>query len=58
MLNRAAADASGNAAVVAAGTGLGEAGLYWDGQQYRPLTGEGGHTSFAPTDLLQKVGGP
>jgi glucokinase len=30
-LNQGAADASGNAVVVAAGTGLGEAGLCWDG---------------------------
>jgi glucokinase len=52
-LNRGAADASGNAAVIAAGTGLGEAGLYWDGRQHRPCAGEGGHTSFAPTDPLQ-----
>jgi glucokinase len=52
-LNQGAADASGNAAVIAAGTGLGEAGLYWDGQQHRPFAGEGGHTSFAPTDPLQ-----
>src|SRR5919109_3524862 len=52
-LNRGAEDAAGNAAVVAAGTGLGEAGLYWDGQRHRPFAGEGGHTSFAPTDPLQ-----
>jgi glucokinase len=53
VLNRGAAEASGNAAVIAAGTGLGEAGLYWDGRQHRPFAGEGGHTSFAPTDPLQ-----
>jgi glucokinase len=52
-LNQGAADASGNAAVIAAGTGLGEAGLYWDGRQHRPFAGEGGHTNFAPTDPLQ-----
>ena len=53
VLNRGAAEAAGNAAVIAAGTGLGEAGLYWDGRQHRPFAGEGGHTSFAPTDSLQ-----
>jgi glucokinase len=53
VLNRGAADAAGNAAVIAAGTGLGEAGLYWDGRQHRPFAGEGGHSSFAPTDPLQ-----
>jgi glucokinase len=52
-LNQGAADASGNAAVIAAGTGLGEAGLYWDGQRHLPFAGEGGHTSFAPSDPLQ-----
>jgi glucokinase len=53
LLNPGAPDASGNAAVIAAGTGLGEAGLYWDGQQHRPFACEGGHTSFAPSDSLQ-----
>jgi glucokinase len=52
-LNQGAPDASGNAAVIAAGTGLGEAGLYWDGQQHLPFAGEGGHASFAPSDPLQ-----
>ena len=52
-LNQGAVDASGNAAVIAAGTGLGEAGLYWNGQQHLPFAGEGGHTSFAPSDPLQ-----
>lgn len=40
----------GNACVVAAGTGLGEAGLYWDGERHRPFATEGGHTDFAPVD--------
>ena len=52
-LNQGAPDASGNAAVIAAGTGLGESGLYWDGQRHLPFAGEGGHTSFAPSDALQ-----
>jgi glucokinase len=53
-LNEGAADAEGNAAVIAAGTGLGEAGLYWDGTQHWPFATEGGHASFAPHDLLQR----
>ena len=53
VLNRGAADASGNTAVIAAGTGLGQAGLYWDGRQHHPFACEGGHTSFAPNDPLQ-----
>lgn len=38
----------GNAAVIAPGTGLGEAGLYWDGSRYHPFATEGGHASFSP----------
>lgn len=38
----------GNIAVIAAGTGLGEAILHWDGQQFHVIATEGGHTSFAP----------
>jgi glucokinase len=47
------ADATGNAAVIAAGTGLGEAGLFWDGKDYQPFATEGGHTSFAPSNTLE-----
>ena len=39
-LNQGTADASGNAAVIAAGTGLGEAGLYWTGGSIAPSPGE------------------
>ncbi|MCL6523774.1 MAG: glucokinase [Thermoflavifilum sp.] len=38
----------GNIAVIAPGTGLGEAGLYFDGKYYRPFATEGGHCDFAP----------
>jgi glucokinase len=38
----------GNVAVIAAGTGLGEAMLYWDGAKHHPLASEGGHVDFAP----------
>jgi glucokinase len=41
--------ARGNAALIAAGTGLGEAGMYWDGRQLRPFACEGGHATFSPT---------
>lgn len=40
--------AVGNIAVIAAGTGLGEAILAWDGRRYVPVPSEGGHTDFAP----------
>jgi glucokinase len=44
----------GAIAVVAPGTGLGEAFLTWDGARYRAHPSEGGHTDFAPTTPLQR----
>lgn len=42
----------GNMAILAPGTGLGEAGIFWDGEYHRPFATEGGHSDFAPrTDL-------
>ena len=38
----------GNCAVIAAGTGLGQAFLFWDGQRYIPSATEGGHVDFPP----------
>jgi glucokinase len=39
-------------ALIAAGTGLGEVLLVWDGRRHRVIGSEGGHTDFAPrTDL-------
>ena len=38
----------GNMAIIAPGTGLGEAGLFWDGKFYHPFAREGGHSDFAP----------
>jgi len=43
----------GNQALIAAGTGLGEAGLYWDGKEHRPFACEGGHTDFAPRNPME-----
>ena len=40
----------GNRAVIAAGTGLGQAFLYWNGRHHIPSATEGGHTDFAPRD--------
>lgn len=39
----------GHIGVIAAGTGLGEAMLAWDGTRHVPLDSEGGHGDFAPT---------
>ena len=44
---------AGNQCVIAPGTGLGEAGLFWDGKRHTPWACEGGHADFAPTDELQ-----
>lgn len=38
----------GTVAVLAPGTGLGEAFLTWDGSRYRPFPSEGAHAAFAP----------
>ena len=45
--------AEGNAALIAAGTGLGEAGLYWDGTRRHAFPCEGGHADFAPHSDLE-----
>ncbi|BFU95076.1 MAG: Glucokinase [Nitrospira sp.] len=37
-------------ALIAAGTGLGESILFWDGTRYRPMPSEGGHADFAPNN--------
>lgn len=47
------AAANGTLAVIAAGTGLGEAILVWDGVRYRALPSEGGHVGFAPRNVLE-----
>jgi glucokinase len=44
---------AGTAALISAGTGLGEAGLYWDGTRHRPFASEGGHADFGPHGPLQ-----
>lgn len=43
----------GNQALIAAGTGLGEAGLYWDGKVHHPFACEGGHTDFGPRNAME-----
>ncbi|HEY1265404.1 MAG TPA: glucokinase [Terriglobales bacterium] len=52
-LNKGRPNALGNQAVIAAGTGLGEAGLYWDGARHHVFATEGGHTDFGPTNDLE-----
>jgi len=43
----------GNVAILAPGTGLGEAGLFWDGEALRPFPTEGGHSEFSPRNKLE-----
>ncbi|WP_321469084.1 glucokinase [Halarcobacter sp.] len=52
-LNPNGRDIKGNIAVIAAGTGLGEAILYWDGNSFSPIGTEGGHSDFAPITSQQ-----
>ncbi|MHB8907712.1 MAG: glucokinase [Syntrophales bacterium] len=53
--------AGGSIAVIAPGTGLGEAFLTWDGGRFREHASEGGHADFAPgspleMELLRELG--
>jgi glucokinase len=52
-LNQVKGETIGNRAVISAGTGLGEAGMYWDGKEHRIFASEGGHSDFAPRDELE-----
>ena len=47
-LNRGIAAPDTTQALLAAGTGLGEAILFWDGNKHVVASSEGGHTDFAP----------
>lgn len=53
VLNDGSPSPDGAKAVIAPGTGLGEAFLVWDGQRYESYPSEGGHAAFAPTSSLQ-----
>src|SRR2546428_176269 len=52
-LSEGSEDAEGNRVVIAARTGLGVAGLYWDGFRHHPFPCEGGHADFAPKNDLE-----
>src|SRR6266446_841163 len=52
-LSEGSEDREGNRAVISARTGLGMAGLYWDGFRHHPVACEGGHTDFAPRNDLE-----
>lgn len=52
-LSEGSEDSEGNRAVISARTGLGMAGLYWDGFRHHPFACEGGHADFAPRDEIE-----
>lgn len=52
-LNEGTVEPEGAIAVIAPGTGLGEAFLVWDGSLYQAHPSEGGHVSFGPTNAEQ-----
>lgn len=54
-LNAGTPQPNGTIAVIAAGTGLGEGGLVWNGTRYQTLASEGGHTDFAPRNELEML---
>lgn len=52
-LNQVKGTPGGNQAVIAAGTGLGEATMFWSGSRYEVIASEGGHCDFAPRNELE-----
>jgi glucokinase len=48
VLNSGKPEYGGTRALLAAGTGLGQSILVWDGARYRVVPSEGGHSDFAP----------
>jgi glucokinase len=53
VLNEGHAVPGGTRALLAAGTGLGESILFWDGSRYHVVPSEGGHSDFAPHTVQQ-----
>lgn len=53
ILNDTPGQEHGPIALIAPGTGLGEAYLTWNGTEYNPFPSEGGHTDFAPLNEVQ-----
>jgi glucokinase len=52
-LNPEAQGSMGNLAILAAGTGLGEAVVVWNDKKHHVVATEGGHTDFAPRNELE-----
>jgi glucokinase len=51
--NRGEVDPRGNEAIISPGTGLGQAGVFWDGGQRHPFPSEGGHSDFAARNDIE-----
>jgi glucokinase len=54
VLQEGVPEPHGTVAVIGAGTGIGQAFLFWDGKRYRANPTEGGHAGFAPQGELQR----
>ncbi|HXN06981.1 MAG TPA: glucokinase [Nitrospiria bacterium] len=52
-LNEGQPEIKGNRCIIAAGTGLGESILFWNGSQFLASASEGGHADFAPRNSLE-----
>jgi glucokinase len=52
-LNEGKEEKGAHRALIAAGTGLGMAGLFYDGRHYRPIASEGGHIDYAPRSGIE-----
>lgn len=53
VLNGGEPRIKGNRCVIAAGTGLGESILFWNGSQFLASATEGGHADFAPRNSIE-----
>lgn len=53
VLNKGDTSQLGHRALIAAGTGLGEGFLIWNGKTHSPIASEGGHADFAPRNDLE-----
>ena len=51
-LSEGAGGGDGHRGLIAAGTGLGMAAIFWDGAHFRPMASEGGHIDFAPRNEI------
>ena len=53
ILNEGCGNVKGNQAMISPGTGLGEAGIFFDGKKHVPFACEGGHVDFAPKNKIE-----